>query len=157
MKTRTCTRLAVVVSTAMMITGCGGSKEASASTAPANNAPTTAEAMNYEVGCGSCIFDMAGFEGCAAAVMVDGKAYQIEGVEIPAHKIGLCKAGSWANMAGEVKDDTFIATSFALTGSDDDADAEQEGDKQEGSHQEDADGGAQGHEGHDHGHEGHGH
>ncbi len=166
MKTRINTKLAVAVLTAMMITGCGGSKDTAAPIAPnAPNAPSasgntdtaTAETKTYEVGCGGCIFEMADAEGCEAAVKVDGKAYRIEGVEIPAHKIGLCSGSAEADMAGEVQDGIFVATSFALTGADDDAGAEQEGDKQEGSRQEGADGGAQGHEGHDHGHEGHGH
>jgi len=166
MKTRINTKLAVTVLTAMMITGCSGSKDTAAPIAPTapsapsasvNNDTATAEAMTYEVGCGGCIFEMADAEGCEAAVKVDGKAYRIVGVEIPAHKIGLCSGSAEADMAGEVQDGIFVATSFALTETDDDAGAEQEGDKQEGSRQEGADGGAQGHEGHDHGHEGHGH
>ena len=168
MKTRINTKLAVAVLTAMMITGCGGSKDTAAPIAPpaptapsasVNNDTAPAAAMTYEVGCGGCIFEMADAEGCEAAVKVDGKAYRIVGVEIPAHKIGLCSGSSEADMAGEVQDGIFVATSFALTGADDDAGAEQEGadegaaqegDKQEGSRQEGADDGGQGHEGHGH-------
>ena len=171
MKTRINTKLAVTVLTAMMITGCSGSKDTAAPIAPnapnAPNAPSasantdtaTAETKTYEVGCGGCIFEMADAEGCEAAVKIDGTAYRIEGVEIPAHKIGLCSASTVADMAGEVQDGIFVATSFALTETDDDADADQEGadegadqegDKQEGSRQKGADDGGQGHEGHGH-------
>ena len=145
MKTRINTKLAVAVLTAMMITGCGGSKDAAAPSAPiapsasGNNDTAAAEAMTYEVGCGGCIFEMADAEGCKAAVKVDGKAYWIDGVKISAHNIGLCSGSAEADMAGEVKDGKFIATSFALT--------EAEG------------GGGHDHSGHGHGHDhsGHGH
>ena len=148
---------------AMMITGCGGSKDAAAPSAliapsaSGNNDTAAAEAMTYEVGCGGCIFEMADAEGCKAAVKVDGKAYWIDGVKISAHNIGLCSGSAEADMAGEVQDGIFVATSFALTGADDDAGADQEGDGNEGSHDEGAGGGGHDHEGHDHGHEGHGH
>ncbi|MDP6451620.1 MAG: DUF6370 family protein, partial [Lentisphaeria bacterium] len=71
--------------------------------------------------------------------------YWIEGVKISAHNIGLCSGSAEADMAGEVKDGKFIATSFALT--------ETEGD---GGH----DHSGHDHSGHDHSghdHSGHGH
>jgi hypothetical protein len=94
---------------------------------------------------------MADAEGCEAAVKVDGKAYWIEGVEISAHKIGLCSGSAEADMAGEVQDGIFVATSFALTGAVDDAGDEPGAVDDAGGHD---------HGGHDHGghgHEGHGH
>ena len=138
MKIRINKTLPVAVLAAMIFTGCGGSQDASAPSAPSasvEDQAATAETQTYEVGCGGCIFQMEDAVGCEAAVNVDGNAYWIEGVEISAHNIGLCSGSAEADMAGEVKDGKFIATSFALT---------------------EADGGGHDHSGHGHGH-GHDH
>lgn len=147
MKIRINKTVPVVVLAAMMFTGCGGSKDTSAPSEPSvPSAPVasvedqaaTGETQTYEVGCGGCIFQMEDAVGCEAAVKVDDKTYWIEGVKISAHNIGLCSGSAEADMAGEVKDGKFIATSFALT---------------------EADGGGHDHSGHghDHGHDHSGH
>jgi YHS domain-containing protein len=85
----------------------------------ATDATATTEGAVYEVGCGGCIYDKADAQGCEAAVKVDGKSHWIAGVKINAHGLGLCAASAQARMTGELKGDTFVATSFEIVSPDD--------------------------------------
>ena len=75
---------------------------------------TASAMMTVEAGCGSCIFKMPGVQGCKLAVKIDGKPYLVTGASVNAHEAGLCQAAKQATCSGEVKDDTFVATSFEL-------------------------------------------
>ena len=75
---------------------------------------TASAMMTVEAGCGSCIFKMPGVEGCKLAVKIDGKPYLVTGADVDAHKAGLCQGAKQATCSGEIKDDTFVATSFEL-------------------------------------------
>ncbi len=67
-----------------------------------------------EAGCGGCIFNMEGVEGCKLAVKIDGKPYLVTGADINAHGAGLCASAKKAKIAGKIEGDNFVATSFVL-------------------------------------------
>ena len=68
----------------------------------------------YEVGCGSCIFDVAGAKGCPSYIKVDGKAIPLVGLKLSFHSLGLCANEAKAKVEGDVKDGKFQATSFKI-------------------------------------------
>ncbi|MGV3695640.1 DUF6370 family protein [Flavobacterium sp.] len=72
-----------------------------------------------EASCGQCQFGMKGKAGCDLAVRIDGKSYFVEGTDINKHgdahaADGFCSTVRKAEVAGEVKNDKFVATSFKL-------------------------------------------
>ena len=73
-----------------------------------------ADAISTEAACGRCIFKVEGAKGCPTYVKIDGKALPFTGLKVNAHKLGLCKAGHPAKVAGAVKDGQFVATHFSL-------------------------------------------
>ncbi len=67
------------------------------------------KSKQVEAGCGSCIYKMAGAEGCPLAVLIDGKPYLVQGVTWPNHDY--CDAKQQAVVTGKIEDGKFIATS----------------------------------------------
>lgn len=72
-----------------------------------------------EASCGQCNFGMTSKKGCDLAVKIDGHSYFVEGTKIDQHgdahaKDGFCNAVRKAKVSGEIKNDTFVATDFAL-------------------------------------------
>ncbi|MGV3541395.1 MAG: DUF6370 family protein [Rufibacter sp.] len=71
-----------------------------------------------EAACGQCQFKMKG-NGCDLAIRVNGQAYFVDGTDIDKHgdahaKDGFCNAIRKATVQGEIIDNRFKATSFAL-------------------------------------------
>lgn len=72
-----------------------------------------------EASCGQCNFGMTSKKGCDLAVKIDGHSYFVEGTKIDqygdahAHD-GFCNAVRKAKVSGEIKEDKFVATEFAL-------------------------------------------
>ncbi|GAA4765121.1 MULTISPECIES: DUF6370 family protein [Flavobacterium] len=72
-----------------------------------------------EASCGQCNFGLTSKKGCDLAVRIDGKAYFVEGTSIDKHgdahaENGFCNAVRKAQVSGEIKNDKFLATDFAL-------------------------------------------
>ncbi len=70
-----------------------------------------------EAGCGMCQFKVKSEKGCAMAVKIDGKIYNVEGLDKKtygdAHAAdGYCKVMKKAVVSGEVKRGKFRATAF---------------------------------------------
>jgi hypothetical protein len=63
-----------------------------------------------EAGCGSCIYAMAGVEGCHLAVVVDGKPYLVQGATWPNH--GFCDGKVQAVVTGKLEGDKVVVTSL---------------------------------------------
>jgi hypothetical protein len=74
----------------------------------------TVAAQTLEVGCGGCIFNMEGAQGCQLAAKIDGKAYLVSGASFDAHSTGLCSASKQADVAGTIKDGKFVVTKMEL-------------------------------------------
>lgn len=71
--------------------------------------------QELEVGCGSCIYEMEGVEGCELAAKVDGKPYLVTGVEFDTHGSGLCNSASKAKITGSVTEDGIVASKVEMT------------------------------------------
>jgi hypothetical protein len=72
-----------------------------------------------EVSCGQCQFGMNEKKGCDLAIRIDGKSYFIEGTKIDDHgdahaHDGFCEAIRKAELAGEIKGNRFVVSSFKL-------------------------------------------
>lgn len=72
-----------------------------------------------EASCGQCKFGMSSQKGCDLAVRIDGKTYFVEGSKMDNHgdahgHDGMCNTIRKAEVAGEIKGDKFVATSFKL-------------------------------------------
>jgi len=67
-----------------------------------------------EIGCGMCIYEMDGVDGCTTAAMVNGMPFLVTGVEFNAHASGLCGGAKQAVVSGEVKDGAFVATKIEV-------------------------------------------
>lgn len=72
-----------------------------------------------EASCGQCNFGMTSKKGCDLAVKIDGHSYFVEGTKIDQHgdahaHDGFCNAVRKAKVSGEIKEDKFVATEFAL-------------------------------------------
>lgn len=70
-----------------------------------------------EAACAMCQFKMKTDKGCAMAVKIDGKVYQVEGVDKKSFgemhsEDGYCKVIKKALVNGEIKKEKFHATSF---------------------------------------------
>lgn len=81
--------------------------------------PAVPKTMIVEASCGECKFGMHG-TGCALAVRIDGKPYLVTGTPHldaygDAHgENGMCNVIRKAEVAGEIKDGKFAATTFKL-------------------------------------------
>lgn len=70
-----------------------------------------------DAACGMCQFKQKTDKGCAMVVRIDGKLYDVEGVDkkefgdAHAHD-GYCKMMKKAVVSGEIKNGKFYATSF---------------------------------------------
>ncbi len=85
----------------------------------AMNAQTKEKNQIVDASCGQCQFGMKSKAGCDLAVRIDGKPYFVEGTDIHKHgdahaADGFCSVVRKAALAGEIKDDKFVATSFKL-------------------------------------------
>ena len=85
----------------------------------AMNAQTKEKSQIVDVSCGQCQFGMKGKAGCDLAARIDGKFYFVEGTDIHNHgdahaADGFCSVVRKAEVAGEIKNDKFVATSFKL-------------------------------------------
>ena len=106
---------ALVLFTAILLAGCGEQS----STAPVSETrgpviQTALEDQTLEVGCASCIYKMAGVEGCVMAVKVGGESMLLSGIDMDAHELGLCKSSKQARASGKVEGDEFVATKVEL-------------------------------------------
>ncbi len=84
------------------------------SAGPAASATKLVSARTVEAGCGSCIYEMPGVEGCQLAVKIDGQPYLVTGTTVDAHGAGLCSAAKNAKVTGTIEDETFAATKFEI-------------------------------------------
>jgi hypothetical protein len=71
-----------------------------------------------ETSCGQCQFGMNA-KGCDLAIRIDGKSYFVVGTKIDDHgdahaKDGFCETIRKAKVTGEIKENTFVASSFTL-------------------------------------------
>jgi Family of unknown function (DUF6370) len=71
-----------------------------------------------EASCGQCQFGMNA-KGCDLAIRIDGKSYFVVGTKIDDHgdahaKDGFCETIRKAKVTGEIKENTFVASSFIL-------------------------------------------
>ena len=85
----------------------------------AMNAQTKEKTQIVDVSCGQCQFGMKGKAGCDLAARIDGKFYFVEGTDIHKHgdahaADGFCSVVRKAEVAGEIKNDKFVATNFKL-------------------------------------------
>lgn len=83
------------------------------------NAQDKPKTQTLEAACGQCQFGMKGKGGCDLAVRVDGKSYFVDGTDIHKHgdahaEDGFCSAIRKAEVAGDIKGDRFVASSFKL-------------------------------------------
>jgi Family of unknown function (DUF6370) len=79
----------------------------------------TQKTQIVDASCGQCQFGMKDKKGCDLAVRIDGKSYFVEGTTLNDHgdahaADGMCSAIRKAEVAGEIKDNRFVATSFKL-------------------------------------------
>lgn len=70
-----------------------------------------------EAACGMCQFKVKTDKGCAMAVKIEGKVYNVEGIDKKTFgdshaKNGYCKIMHQALVSGEVREGKFYATSF---------------------------------------------
>lgn len=96
--------------------GCAykGAERRSYTVGTAEGGTRTVTSRTVEAGCATCIYDMAGVEGCRLAVKLDGKPYLVTGAEVDAHGAGLCSAPRTAKVTGKIQGDKLVATSFSL-------------------------------------------
>ena len=85
----------------------------------AMHAQTKEKTQIVDVSCGQCQFGMKGKAGCDLAARIDGKFYFVEGTDIHKHgdahaADGFCSVVRKAEVAGEIKNDKFVATNFKL-------------------------------------------
>ncbi len=88
----------------VLLIGCGNSDGVDHASAQLVNSQV------LEAGCGACIYEMKGVEGCPLAVVVEGKPYLVEGATWPNHDY--CERKVQAVVTGGLEGDTFIVTSL---------------------------------------------
>ncbi len=116
-------KLCLVCAIALGLLGC----EKPAANAPVDGTTATATAMatatatpttvngrvftaeHLEFGCGACIYNMPGVEGCPLAVVIDGTPHLVDGFEWPVHDY--CDRKCHASASGTLQSDRFSATS----------------------------------------------
>ena len=67
-----------------------------------------------EVGCGMCIYEMPGVEGCKTAAMVAGQPVLLLGVGAEAHSLGLCNGAKNAVVTASVEDGQLVASKMEI-------------------------------------------
>ena len=103
----------LVVALPLALAACSGeSKDAYAEpTVPVQ----TASMQALEVGCASCIYEMAGVEGCQPAVKIEGETLLVVGnLGFDAHGSGICGEVKQADLTGEVREGEFVASAITL-------------------------------------------
>lgn len=83
------------------------------------NAQDKPKTQIVEASCGQCQFGMKDKKGCDLAVRIEGKSYFVDGTKLDDHgdahaEDGFCSAIRKAEVAGEVKDNRFVASTFKL-------------------------------------------
>jgi len=85
----------------------GAAQETTTKTTP------VADMQTVEIACGSCVYHMAGVDGCAPAVVIGGKQLVLAGVEFDgAHD--LCGGKKQAQVAGKVTDGKYVASAVKV-------------------------------------------
>lgn len=72
------------------------------------------EAMDVEVGCAMCMYEMEGIETCVTAAKVGEQVYLVSGGGLDAHTTGLCSTTKQATLVGRIDGDRLVATSITV-------------------------------------------
>lgn len=83
------------------------------------NAQDKTKMQIVEAACGQCQFGMKDKKGCDLAVRIEGKSYFVDGTNLDDHgdahaEDGFCSAVRKAEVAGEIKDNRFVVSTFKL-------------------------------------------
>ena len=69
---------------------------------------------NVEVGCGMCVYDMEGVQGCTLAAVIAGEPMLAEGTDLHLHDYGLCSGTRQAVVTGRIEGDTLQVTEIEV-------------------------------------------
>ena len=106
-----CLLLATICAAAATV-GCEKTEPSTGNADPSTVLTLSSESV--EVGCYGCIYEMSDAEGCELAAVINGTPMRVTGVDLDAHKNGLCSAAKTAVVSGRVDGDNFLATSVQL-------------------------------------------
>ncbi len=85
---------------------------------PACSSDTKVAEQTVTVACGACQFGMEDAGGCKWAAEIDGQHYMVNGPLPHDHNShapdGMCNMKRQAKVAGTIRDDLFVASSFEL-------------------------------------------
>ena len=85
------------------------------SSTPAHGSTTlAADNLKMKAGCGKCIYKMEGVQGCELAVDFGGHPHLVSGSDFDIMGVGGCAEEKELIVSGELKGETFEATSVAL-------------------------------------------
>ena len=74
----------------------------------------TLQSETVEVGCGMCVYGMAGAKGCKLYADVNGKTIPVSGADVDLHAHNLCSVSKEALVSGQIEGDTLVVTSIEL-------------------------------------------
>ena len=104
----------IPIGTALALGACAQNAETAEETSAA---PTTLVSLNsetVEVGCGKCVYDIAGVTSCVLAAKIGDRAVLVTGADVDLHDHGLCEDTGTAVVSGRLEGDTFVATTVDI-------------------------------------------
>ena len=101
-------QLLFAILTCGLLCACTAENDDSATGTQGSSGEGASISGELEAGCGMCVYQMAGVNGCKLAVKVGDKPLLVEGFQ--PKQMWYCKGAKKCNVEGKVEGDKFLAT-----------------------------------------------
>ncbi len=104
----------IPIGTALALGACAQDTETAKDTGATPTTLVSLSSETVEVGCGKCVYDIAGVTSCVLAAKIGDHAVLVTGAEVDLQDHGLCEATGTAVVSGRLDGDTFVATTVDM-------------------------------------------
>lgn len=104
----------IPIGAALALGACAQNTETAQDTGATPTTLVSLSSETVEVGCGKCVYDIAGVTSCVLAAKIGDRAVLVTGADVDLHDHGLCEDTGTAVVSGRLEGDTFVATTVDI-------------------------------------------